>query len=66
MKAACVLNSPKFRTGANEAILLALMKACEESRSLELLFESSWLLSIKHFADNLKIPIFLTGMLDIS
>jgi len=61
MKAALVFNSPKFRTGANEAILLAMMKAREESRSLELLLESSWLLTIKHFADNLKIPVFMTG-----
>ena len=65
MKAALVFNSPRYRTGVNEAILLALMLAREESRSLELLLESSWLLSIKHFADNLKIPIFVTGTSDI-
>ena len=64
MKAALVFNSPKYRTGANEAILLALMKAREESRSLELLLESSWLLTIKNFTDNLNIPIFLTGNID--
>ena len=61
MKASLVFNSPKYRNGSNEAVLLALMIAREESRSLELLLESSWLLSIKNFAENLKIPIFLTG-----
>ena len=65
MKSVMVFNSPRFRTGANEAILLSLLKACEESRSLELLLESSWLLSIKNFAENLKIPIYLTGMIDL-
>ena len=64
MKSVMVFNSPRFRTGAHEAILLAILKACEESRSLELLLESSWLLSIKNFAENLKIPIYVTGKID--
>ena len=65
MKSVMVFNSPRFRTGAKEAILMAILKAREESRSLELLLESSWLLSIKNFAENLKIPIYLTGKIAI-
>ena len=65
MKSVMVFNSPRFRTGANEAILLCMIKAREESRSLELLLESSWLLSIKNFAENLQIPIYLTGKINI-
>ena len=62
LKAVLTFNSPRYRMGAAEAILLCLMKSREESRSLELLLESCWLLSIKNFAENLNIPIFITGM----
>ena len=63
MKSVLAINSPKYRYGAAEAILLCLFKAQEESHSLELLMESSWLLSIHNFADELKIPIYITGKL---
>ena len=61
LKSVLAFNSPHFRIGANESVLLAYMKATEESISLELLFESSWLQSILHYAKMLKIPIFITG-----
>ena len=61
MKSVCVFNSPKYRMGPTESILMSLLKAREDSNSLELLMESSWPLTIHNFARELKIPIYLTG-----
>ena len=61
LKAVLAFNCPKFRIGPHESILLAYAKATEESVSLELLFESSWLLTVQNFAKILKIPIYITG-----
>ena len=62
MKSVMVFNSPNYRSGASEAVLLSLLKAREETHSLELLMESSWPLTIHNFADQLKIPIYFTGI----
>ena len=61
MKSLMSFNSPQYRFGSSEAILLCLLKAREEAHSLDLLMESSWLLTIQNFADQLKIPIYITG-----
>lgn len=65
MKSILVFNAPKYRISAAESILLCLLKAREESFSLELLMESSWPLTIHNFADELKIPIYFTGKVEI-
>ena len=65
MKSVLVFNAPKYRISAAESILLCLLKAREESFSLELLMESSWPLTIHNFADELKIPIYFTGKVEI-
>ena len=61
LKSVLAFNSPNYRIGANESVLLTYMKTTEESVSLELLFESSWLQTILHYAKMLKIPIYITG-----
>ena len=61
LKSILAMNSPQYRIGPNESVLLTYMKATEESVSLELLFESSWLQTILHYAKMLNIPIFITG-----
>ena len=58
MKSILAFNSPGYRIGAAESIMLTVLKAREESHSLELLMESSWPLTIRNFANELKIPIF--------
>ena len=61
MKSILAFNSPKYRFGAQEAILLSMLKATEEQHSLEYLMESSWPLTIHNVANELKIPIYFTG-----
>ena len=62
LKAVLAFNCPKYRIGPHESVLLAYTKATEESVSLDLLFESSWLLTIQNFAKILNIPIYITGI----
>ena len=66
MKSVLVFNSPKYRMGATESVLLSILKAREESYSLELLMESSWPLTIHNFATELRIPIYFTGKVALS
>ena len=62
LKSVLAFNCPKYRIGPNESILLSYIKATEENVSLELLFESSWLLTIHNYSKMLNIPIYITGM----
>ena len=61
LKSVLALNCPRYRIGPNESILLTYMKATEEGVSLELLFESSWLLTIQNYAKILNIPLYIIG-----